>query len=172
MFDLASLGTKDALTKGAWLEFENAAGDPVFRINLTSTDGELGEKLLYERLDKRAKKGQLSQPTTKQAVEQNVRILAQLTLGWESLDEKTNHWQPIARCGDKELPCTFAHAVWLYSNVPLIYDRVNQFVANPENFVPRVITSEERGASALNSHIEAIEGNSESGLSGGSATTA
>ena len=172
MFDLASLGTKEDLTKGAWLEFENEAGDPMFRIKLTSTDGDVGEQLIYERVDKSAKKGRISQPTARHAIEQNIRILARLTLEWESLDEQTGAWERVAHCGDKDLPCSYEHAVWLYSNVPLIYDRVNQFVANPENFVAKRVTTVERAASALNGYMEAIEGNSESGLSGDSATKA
>ena len=173
MFDLASLGTKEDLTKGAWLEFENEAGDPMFRIKLTSTDGDVGEQLIYERVDKSAKKGRISQPTARHAVEQNIRLLAKLTLAWQSLDEKNGKWIDMARCGDEELTFSFDHAVWLYSNIPAIYDRVNQFVSNPENFVPRgPISAEERAASALNGHIEAIEGNSDSGLSGDSATKA
>jgi len=173
MFDVSSFGTKEDLTKGAWLSFENSAGDPVFRIKLTSTDGQVGEKLIYEQVDKRAKRGgQISQPSAEHAVAQNTRLLARLTLEWESLDEEKGEWKPLVRCGEKDLACTYNNAVWLYSNVPMIYDRVNKFVTDPENFVAQRASAEERATDALNGHLRAIEKNSESGPIGASAMPA
>ena len=174
MFDVTSLGTKEDLTNGAWLEYENPkTGEIQLRIKLSAMDGKIGEALAFEQADKRLKKadrGQASIPSAAQLAAKNIQLLAKLTLEWESKNEK-GEWEPFIYFNGDAISCTYTNAVYLYTNVPPLFDLVNAFVRDNENFAPK--GSPDAKAMALaNEYKSGVEGNSQSGLNGDSATPA